>query len=129
MTLVKDRPKGLARRISRKRVAEHVERKWQEATRATPTVFLGICSTCNYAVTCSFRRDTPRPVLECDEFDDRVAPSRADLPRLGLESQSEAVSVEKESEQYKGLCINCEVRKTCTLRTPGDSIWHCEEYI
>ena len=70
MTLVKVRPERLARRINRKRVAEHVEKKWQEATRATPTVLLGICSTCNYAATCSFRRDTPRPVLECDDFDD-----------------------------------------------------------
>ncbi len=121
--------KKIVRRINKRKVAEHVERKWQEAIRGEPTVFLGICSTCNHAPTCSFRRDTPRPVLECDEFDDHVVPSRATRPNLDLESQFKAVSDEEESGQYKGLCVNCEVRKTCTLRTPGDSIWHCEEYV
>lgn len=91
---------------------------------APSPAILGICSTCNYAESCSFRRDTPRPVLECDEFDDRVDVPRR-LPRPDLQSIGPSESA---SELYKGLCINCEVRATCMLRPPGMTVWHCEEY-
>ncbi len=91
---------------------------------ASSPAILGICSTCNYAETCCFRRDTPRPVLECDEFDDRIdVPRRLPRTDLGLRGPTESVS-----EPYQGLCINCEVRATCRLRPSGMTVWHCEEY-
>ena len=129
MTLAQVSPKKHAGKIHRMRVPELVERNWQEPALGPSTVSLGICSTCNHAETCSFRRDTPRPVLECDEFDDHVDLPRRDLLRGDLELKSSAVSSESGSEQYTGLCVNCEVRTTCTLRTIGQSIWHCEEYL
>jgi len=124
MSPVMVRPEKRIRKSSTK-TTKRIEINNQVQAFAPPPVLLGICSTCNYAETCSFRRDTPRPVLECDEFDDRVEVPR-NLPRTDLESRG---SSESTSEQYKGLCINCEVRVTCTLRTPGVSIWHCEEYL
>ena len=30
--------------------------------------------------------------------------------------------------KYKGLCVNCEHRETCTLPKPKSGVWHCEEY-
>ncbi len=108
---------------SGKKAAQYESSSELRAFAPSPAI-PGICSTCNYAETCSFRRDTPRPVLECDEFDDRVDVPR-NLPRTDQESRGPS---ERELELYKGLCINCEVRATCMLRPPGMTVWHCEEY-
>ncbi len=117
-------PKKRSRKSSTK-TAKRIESSSQTWAFAPSPDLLGICSTCNYVETCSFRRDTPRPVIECDEFDDRVEVAHK-LPQTDLESRG---SSESRSDQYTGLCINCEVRATCTLRAPGLSVWHCEEYI
>jgi len=29
---------------------------------------------------------------------------------------------------FKGLCINCDHRFTCTLPRPESGVWYCEEY-
>jgi NADH:ubiquinone oxidoreductase subunit E len=34
----------------------------------------------------------------------------------------------EEAEIYKGICSNCEHRETCGYRTPGETVWYCEEY-
>jgi hypothetical protein len=124
MLLVEAPEKKIVRRNRSRKFARRIESTRQKPVLDQPTVFLGICSTCNHAESCCFRRDTQRPVLECDEFDDHV-----DLPRVDRRLKPEAISSEDRSEQYKGLCINCENRTTCVFGVPGQSIWHCEEYL
>jgi hypothetical protein len=29
---------------------------------------------------------------------------------------------------HRGLCINCDVRETCTFPKPEGGVWFCEEY-
>jgi len=31
-------------------------------------------------------------------------------------------------QTFKGLCINCDHRFTCTLPRPESGVWYCEEY-
>ena len=30
---------------------------------------------------------------------------------------------------FKGLCVNCDHRFTCTLPKPESGVWYCEEYL
>ncbi len=91
----------------------------------------GLCSTCNNASTCIYPRDSNRPVLQCEEFDGYAVPSErttvsAILAKTRPQVQSGAE--EKDLVKYKGLCMNCENRKTCTFPKPEEGVWHCEEY-
>jgi hypothetical protein len=69
----------------------------------------------------------------CDEFDDRPAlgvnpsakgsePEEKEVGRLSEEMMDE------DKSKYRGLCINCLNRKSCTHAIPEDGIWHCEDY-
>jgi hypothetical protein len=29
---------------------------------------------------------------------------------------------------HRGLCVNCDVRETCTFSKPEGGVWFCEEY-
>jgi len=84
-----------------------------------------ICTTCNHYQICSNRRDRKRPIWFCEEFDDYVP-----VKEIKLETDYKASfkKVNKETQQFKGLCSNCENRKTCKLQKPNGGIWHCEEY-
>jgi hypothetical protein len=39
------------------------------------------------------------------------APAAVDQPRI-----------------HQGLCVNCDVRETCTFSRPEGGVWYCEEY-
>ncbi|MBN2465199.1 hypothetical protein JXD38_06215 [candidate division WOR-3 bacterium] len=84
----------------------------------------GLCATCNHAGTCSYIRNSSQPVLFCEEFDSFLPPvveEAVDAPAPTLEDM-------KNWDEYKGLCVNCELRETCAIRKPETGIWHCEEY-
>jgi hypothetical protein len=85
-----------------------------------------LCITCNHYQICSTRRDRGRPIWFCEEFDDYLP-----VKEMELETDYKASfkKVKKEAQQFKGLCVNCENRKTCKLLKPNGGIWHCEEYI
>jgi hypothetical protein len=93
--------------------------------------YRGLCSTCNNASTCIYPRDSKRPVLQCEEFDGyAVPPDRTTVNGILAKSRSQVTSGAevKDSVEYKGLCRNCENRKTCTFPKPEEGVWHCEEY-
>ena len=107
------------------------EKKLKKATPPSAVVYGGLCSTCDTASTCTFPRDPERPIMHCDELDshrvDIVAVER--VPRAEPVSPK-ALSEAKQEElgKYKGLCVNCENRETCTFPKPEGGVWHCDEY-
>lgn len=85
----------------------------------------GLCLTCNNAPTCIFyQRNGSRIVWYCELFDDYVPVQELQKPEKKVESKTE----EKSKGKFKGLCVNCEDRDTCTFTKPEGGIWHCEEY-
>jgi len=84
----------------------------------------GLCLTCNNDLNCTFVRKPNQPVLFCDEFDD-FTPLIVNVTQPSTLPDNGG----KDSEKYKGLCVNCENRATCTLTKPVSGVWHCEEYV
>ena len=105
------------------------KRKRVVRDKQTKIEYRGLCSTCEKAPTCTFPRDPRRSVLQCDEFEGyATAPKRVisggPLPKTRLKLSPE----EEELGKYRGLCKNCEKRKTCTYPKPEWGVWRCEEY-
>ena len=92
---------------------------------ATPSAarrYRDLCSTCKHAETCAGRSTLEHPIFFCEMFEVEVP-----RPTLALAAGPEP-SERPESSEYKGLCVNCENRDTCTITKPEGGIWHCEEY-
>ncbi len=91
----------------------------------------GLCLTCDHARSCTYPREPDRPVWQCEEFEGNQAP----LDTTAVESflikeraKARAVACNNGDGQLKGLCVNCENRKTCTFPKPEEGVWRCEEY-
>ena len=111
--------------------AEEREKNLKKVTPPSAVVYRGLCSTCETASTCTFPRDPERPIMHCDELDsyqgDTVTVKKVARAELaGPKAVSEAE--QKELGKYKGLCVNCENRETCTFPKPEGGVWHCDEY-
>ena len=109
---------------------------WQEPEReenhVPPTAtHSGICSTCKYAPTCCFQKDSRRPVLQCEEFEPDE-PARRERPAQHASSpRSSEVGRgprRKTLGTLKGLCVDCDNLDTCMYPKPESGVWHCEEY-
>ncbi|NIM12497.1 MAG: hypothetical protein GTO45_10350 [Candidatus Aminicenantes bacterium] len=90
-----------------------------------------ICSTCNHGELCVSKKTRQGPVWFCEEFDDYVPVKEQDVNEAGfLPAQSRVGpgTRENDTSQFKGLCINCESRFTCSNSRTQGGIWHCEEY-
>lgn len=88
---------------------------------------LGICSTCNHMKECTIRKNWKGPVTFCEEFDDYVPPREVPAPKE-MKEESDTPHTESDTGKYKGLCVNCDLRKTCAFPKPEGGVWHCEEY-
>jgi hypothetical protein len=45
------------------------------------------------------------------------------------QTQRRELSAERDcSSTERGLCMNCDVRDTCTFTKPEGGVWFCEEY-
>jgi hypothetical protein len=91
----------------------------------------GLCLTCDHARSCTYPRDLDQPVWHCEEFEAMDMP----VDRTTVESFLAAENARRELRvgenskgEYKGLCLNCENRKTCTFPKPEEGVWRCEEY-
>ena len=92
--------------------------------------YLGLCSTCVTASTCSYTRDPRRPVWECDEYVCHETPLAA-IPRRSASpasSQDETEPAEQNGSEHMGLCATCAGRETCSFHKPEGGVWRCEEY-
>ena len=89
--------------------------------------YYGICTTCNHAHLCMHSQNSKRPVWFCEMFDDYVPPR--ELSSNSNKSQKKYNSkLESHYAQYKGLCMNCAKRDSCTFPKPEGGVWHCAEY-
>jgi hypothetical protein len=81
-----------------------------------------LCVTCNNSATCMYLKNKKSPIYECEEFDGYAVPPTESMPFL-------SPKVEKAGNaEFKGLCVNCESRETCTFPKSEGGIWHCEDY-
>ena len=87
--------------------------------------YLGLCSTCRHARTCTFPRSKDRPVHFCEEFD-----PEEDKPTLTVVHHEEVLDQDAlaDREKYPGICSTCAKRDTCTLPKPEGGVWQCEEF-
>lgn len=81
-----------------------------------------LCSTCSHAETCGNRSTPQRPIFFCELFEVFAPPPTATA------AAAREPAARQDAGQYKGLCVNCENRSTCTLPRPEGGIWHCQEY-
>ncbi|NIM12499.1 MAG: hypothetical protein GTO45_10360 [Candidatus Aminicenantes bacterium] len=98
--------------------------------KAEKVLYNDVCSTCNHVKICTSRKNRQGPVWFCEEFDDYVAV----MEKKSVGSEFQIIPPWKGSNpiessiEFKGLCINCENRKTCVNSRVEGGIWHCEEY-
>ena len=87
--------------------------------------YLGLCSTCRHASTCTFPRNGDRPVHFCEEFEVEV-----NEPAQTVVSHEEKVEqgTPADREKYPGICSTCARRDTCTFPKPEGGVWQCEEF-
>ncbi len=106
---------------------------------------IDLCTTCVYGPTCTRRVYAGVPIWYCNEFDDSDAPSgvlRApENPAQPVEDETSDTSPKEpdsvnsscdeagEEPDLKGLCVNCENRRSCLMPKPEGGVWHCEEYL
>lgn len=50
------------------------------------------------------------------------------MKRRHMSSHSIAAAQQLVEPQFKGLCINCENRNTCTFSRPKGGVLFCDEY-
>ena len=88
--------------------------------------YYGICTTCNNAPFCAYSKNSKRPVWFCEMFQNQT-PTESSPPKNSENLNSEKKS-KTDKSKYKGLCINCENRDTCTFPKLEGGVWHCSEY-
>lgn len=90
-----------------------------------------ICSTCIHGELCVSKKTRQGPVWFCEEFDDHVPAEKQEVQEEGFLPARSRVGPgtrENDASLFKGLCINCENRFTCSNSRTQGGIWHCEEY-
>jgi len=100
----------------------------QQAFLQQETQSRDLCSTCENNSTCKLPKDTDRPVLYCELFDDGRAAAHNSVEDPSPLSLKSSDRPEEEQKRFKGLCSNCENRWSCSFAKPEGGVWHCEEY-
>lgn len=84
-----------------------------------------LCSTCKNAPDCTFPKYPGKGVQNCEEFTVGGGEGRQSSGKVGV---SGAASGDAADSGFKGLCGNCESRRTCVFPKREGGVWHCEEY-
>jgi len=82
--------------------------------------FKGLCMNCDHRETCTFTKPKDG-VLSCEEYECTTKKSKERPPP---QPKPQA----KTEKKFKGLCVNCNHRETCTFTKPKDGVLSCEEY-
>ena len=91
----------------------------------------GICFSCKNVKTCINFCNSENPIWYCEEFECNTASGediKQDVPLSESENNTLHNPNKEDTDNYKGLCINCENKETCKLQIPESGVWHCEEY-
>lgn len=88
---------------------------------------LGLCSGCKNAPGCVFPREPGKPVLECGEFEGFPSVPSS-FPKENTPTDDVSKGKARERVKFRGLCKDCENRRTCTFPKSEGGVWHCEEY-
>ena len=96
----------------------------REAGQTTPYAKeLGICQTCNHLPRCLFVKAARRPIMFCDEFDNKDA-----THSVSATGQPHPSGGSTGQGPEPGLCVNCDTRLDCSFREPSTTVQECEEY-
>ena len=79
----------------------------------------GLCLNCRNNVNCVLMT-SKTPILECEEY--------AFEPGSNLRVHHTESVQEVATGNFMGLCMNCDLRDSCTLPRSESGVWHCEEY-
>ena len=82
-----------------------------------------LCSTCSHETACGSRSTPERPILFCELFE-VPAPVPTAAPVAAVPERP----ARDQGVEHRGLCVNCDNRRECTMAKPAGGIWHCEEY-
>ena len=82
-----------------------------------------ICSSCRHESGCSFIKHSENAIITCEEFD--IEKTKEKAPESSLIS----LLVINSTQDFSGLCVNCDLRFTCNLQSSNSVKWHCEEFI
>jgi hypothetical protein len=87
----------------------------------------GLCVNCNLAENCMYLKSNASAVHYCEEFADAGPKAETKLRKVApqLEPRGEL----KQVTGLKGLCVNCDLRTTCTHGITEGGVWHCENYL
>jgi hypothetical protein len=83
----------------------------------------GLCSTCAHKATCTTRMSFNGQIFHCEEFDNLTD----HLPKPSANGVGEQ-RVSFEYAPLKGLCMNCDKARTCSLPKSPEGVWYCNEY-
>lgn len=86
-----------------------------------PNPATGVCAACKYDPDCIYEALSRGVILQCEQFE-------MELPRPAVPTASLQARDAMDTNGYKGLCSNCENRKTCIYPKPEGGVWRCEEY-
>lgn len=83
---------------------------------------LGLCLTCSHRATCTTLQSYKGKIFHCEEFD--VVETQMHAPKTEVETEANAYPY----SSLQGLCMNCDMARTCTLPKAAAGVWHCNEY-
>lgn len=81
----------------------------------------GLCTTCVHRISCAYRIQSKKIVLQCELFETQKA--------TGINAnRNNWVYKELKVNSHKGLCSNCLNEPHCQLPKAKGGVWHCGEY-
>ena len=96
---------------------------------------LGLCINCRHVGTCLARKERDGYVMFCNEHDS--GPTREEEEAMKLEAERRRTETSrsrlpKQADEldgkFKGLCVSCKWRESCSFPGVEGGVWHCEEF-
>jgi hypothetical protein len=87
----------------------------------------GLCSTCKHYSSCMYPKCSDVPKIFCEEFECAAGPCSQSGFGVAPAAEPE-VMTDVSAEEFLGLCVNCELRDTCSHAKRTGGVWYCEEY-
>ncbi|PKN79739.1 MAG: hypothetical protein CVU48_04460 [Candidatus Cloacimonetes bacterium HGW-Cloacimonetes-1] len=83
----------------------------------------GLCAYCSRNVNCVASHDNGL-VYNCDDYE-----AGEETQGVNMFSRLDIAYVDDNEPILYGLCIKCQNRDVCQLKTINGGVWHCIEYI